>query len=226
MKNHGKRFQKHIPIYWYINSHYRFSISLATGRCNGVEQFDIGFQMLVNLSDEQVVFKQQLNMVWLEVDRENFDTAVFRHPFRILIVLDETKYLIAVNGESQWRMRYGLPVQKLNSLKIEGHLMAIKQVHHRKYFPYTWPMLQLPEDHLHFSHDIPVSFESGHVMVILMKLQGKIDGRFNIDFRNLKHIEEIEVHFSIRFHSRTIVRNSMLPILDLNTDLECPARIE
>ncbi|XP_013104033.1 32 kDa beta-galactoside-binding lectin lec-3-like [Stomoxys calcitrans] len=195
-----------------------FSISLATGKCSSKADFscDIGFQMTTNPLEEKILFKQLINMQTQEVDDIDFDPAEFRQYFKILITMDEQKFHVSINRQSVTFVRYCLPLNALSTLKIEGHLMVIKQVDHRKYFPTPWPLIQISDDNLMFSQDLPITLQAGHVMVMTMKLLGKTNGRFNLNFPHGDNNKSLVAHISVRFDRRTIVRNAKLPLMTSN----------
>ncbi|XP_061393756.1 uncharacterized protein LOC133329283 [Musca vetustissima] len=124
--------------------------------------------------------------------------------------MDGEKIHISINRNPFMFVLYRVPIESLNTLKISGHLSQIYQLDHRKYFPRPWPPIQLSEDRVHFSHDIPLAFRPGHVMVIMVKLRGDIKGRFIMHFRNAENIKRQEVHISMRFDKKKVIRNSKL----------------
>uniref|UniRef100_A0A1I8MUH5 Galectin n=1 Tax=Musca domestica TaxID=7370 RepID=A0A1I8MUH5_MUSDO len=189
------------------------SISLALGGCGEVEMFDIPFHMLVDVANEKIEFKQLLNGQWLEVDSEEFETEKFRQHFSVTIAVDEKKFYVAINGESLTFVRYTGPQMKLAYLMIDGNLITLNQVDHRKYFALTWPPAQICQgkDGLDFTHDIPCPLQPGNIMVLTMKLLGKADGWLRINFHNATNSKRIEVHINLRFNLRQIIRNSKLP---------------
>ncbi|XP_013104026.2 uncharacterized protein LOC106084697 [Stomoxys calcitrans] len=194
-----------------------FSISLATGRFHERDDIDIGLHILISPNRDTIVIKQQINDTWSEVHKDNeYEAEVFLKPFKFILIMDESKFHIGVNGDPFMFVRYGIPVQEINTLKINGHLAAISQVDHRRYYPSPWPPVQLTEDRVHFSHDIPVSFQPGHVMVIMVKLRGDNKGRLLMHFRNAWNPKRQEVHISMRFDKKKVIRNSKLPTKNKN----------
>lgn len=167
--------------------------------------------MLIYLSEDLIVIKQQLNDDWLEVAKEEFITEIFLRQFQVNLIMDEKRFHISVNSQPIMMVEYAMPLNELNTIKLNGHLECIKQVDHRKYFPSPWPPIQLSEDRVNFSHDIPVGLKPGHVMVIMVKLRGEKKGRFIMHFRNVWNCKRQEVHVSVRFDTRKIVRTSKLP---------------
>ncbi|XP_073819589.1 32 kDa beta-galactoside-binding lectin-like [Musca autumnalis] len=188
-----------------------FSISLSMGKCSETETFDTPFHMLVDVGNEKIIFKR-FDGQWVEVDSEEYETEKFRQNFRITIAVDENKFYVGINEESFSFVAYKALLTKLSHIRIDGNFMTLKQVDHRKYFSAAWPTVQIAEDNsLHFSHDIPCRWQPGNVMVVTMKLLGKMDGWFKMDFRNSENFKRIEVHINVRFNIKKIIRNSKLP---------------
>lgn len=173
---------------------------------------DIGLRISINLNRHLICYRQQIRGKWHEVDEEDFETDILCHePFLVIILMEEKKFYISINNNKLTLVKYAFEVEKLNTVRIVGDLASINRVDHRKFFPLFWPPMQLREDELDFSHDMPASFQPGHVMVITMKLLGKMDGgRFKMDFRNVWNCKILEAHISIRFDTKSIVRNSKL----------------
>uniref|UniRef100_A0A1I8N7R1 Galectin n=1 Tax=Musca domestica TaxID=7370 RepID=A0A1I8N7R1_MUSDO len=188
-----------------------FSISLATGRFQERDNIDIGLHMIVNTQHEKIMLKQQIDGNWLEVADKEYNTDEFHQPFKINLIMDEQKFHISINGNPLMFVEYKVAIEDLNTLKINGHLAQITQIDHRKYFPRPWPPVQLAERRVHFSHDIPIAFQPGHVMVIMVKLRGDTKGRFIMHFRNAMNLKRQEVHISMRFDKKKVIRNSKLP---------------
>ncbi|XP_075165948.1 uncharacterized protein LOC142238237 [Haematobia irritans] len=195
-----------------------FNISLATAKFNEGDFVDIGLRVSVYLKENLIVFKRQKHGEWLKPMSQEFPTNIFRKQFKIIFVMDEKCFHIAINDIKLITVDYIFDIEKLTIVKITGDLFAIKLMNHRKYFPIPWPPVQYFDDRLNFSHDVPGSFRPGHIMVITMKLWGKLKGRFHMHFRNAKNCKRQEVHISVRFDSKTIVRTSKLPAIDVIGD--------
>ncbi|XP_065354608.1 uncharacterized protein LOC135949077 [Calliphora vicina] len=188
-----------------------FNFSLTTAKMGNTPYVDIGLHMLVSVNEGVIVFKQCLKDNWKYLKLIEFDTAQFLGVFSINIILDEQNYHIGINNEPCIYIKYGIPPKRLNNLRINGHLQKIKQVDHRKHFPYLWPPIQLPENFVDFSNEQPIPFVCNQVMVLKVKLSGNSKGRFIIQFRNVWEIVREELHMSIRFETKKIVCNSKLP---------------
>ncbi|XP_073819799.1 uncharacterized protein [Musca autumnalis] len=188
-----------------------FSISLATGRYQERDIIDIGLHMLVNTQHETIIVKQQVDKKWLEVATKEHDIEEFMKRFKINLIMDVDKFHISINGKPFMFVQYQVALEELNTLKLMGHLSQINQIDHRQYFPRPWPPVQLSEKRVDFSHDIPIAFKPGHVMVIMVKLRGDTKGRFVMHFRNALNIKRQEVHISMRFDKKKVIRNSKLP---------------
>lgn len=120
----------------------------------------------------------------------------------------DEKFHISINGEPIIRYKYRIRLSILTMLEIDGDLQYIRQVDHRKYFPYPWPPIQVVEDRLQFSGDVPMPFTPGHVIVFTAQLTGNENGRFIVHLRNIWDLDRQELHLSVRFDTRTLVRTS------------------
>ncbi|XP_073831846.1 32 kDa beta-galactoside-binding lectin-like [Musca autumnalis] len=188
-----------------------FCISLTMGKCTGTETFDIPFHMQVDVRNREIILKR-FDGQWWDVDSEEYETEKFCQNFHITIAVDENKFYVAINDKPFSFVAYKAPLTKISHIRLDGNLMTLKQLDHRKYFSERWPPVQIAEDNrLHFSHDIPCRWQPGNVMVVTMKLLGNMNGWFRIDFRNSENFKRIEIHINVRFNEMTIVRNSKLP---------------
>ncbi|XP_073819805.1 uncharacterized protein [Musca autumnalis] len=201
---------------------YWFSISLATDKFNECDDHvDIGLRISIYLQDDLIVFKKRINGEWKQAGSEQFYTPLFLRPFHIIIALDEKKFYISVNNRKLTFIRHNTSDYKeLNTLKVTGDLKALKQIDHRRYFPIIWPPINCIDNRLVFSHDLPNSFQPGHVMVVTMKLSGKPDGRFHMHFCNILNSKRQEVHISVRFDTKKIIRTSKLPVFYDDDEIE------
>ncbi|XP_073819787.1 galectin-8-like isoform X1 [Musca autumnalis] len=197
-----------------------FSISLATGRFQERDIIDIGLHMVVNTQYDAIIVKQQVNENWLEVATKEYETEELMKRFKINLIMAEDKFHISINGKPLMFVKYQVPLEELNTLKIMGNLSQIYQIDHRKYFPRAWPPVQLTQQRVHFSHDMPVAFKPGHVMVIMIKLRGDSKGRFMLHFLNAHNIKRQEVHISMRFDTKYVIRTSKLPTTNINDNPE------
>lgn len=125
-------------------------------------------------------------------------------------MLAETKFHIALNNKPLVNFKYNQNLLKLEiqAIEIAGNLEYLKQLDHHKYFPHTWPPIQIIDDYLDFSNDQPMSFKPGHIMTIRARLEGNNKGRFIIQFRHARDNKRQELHVSVRFDTCKIIRNS------------------
>ncbi|KAM7361016.1 uncharacterized protein ACRADG_009232 [Cochliomyia hominivorax] len=196
-----------------------FHISLTTGKLDLSPFVDVGLHMLVSLNKNAIAFKQCLKDKWKDLKLIEYDTSVFLNVFTINIIFDEENYHIGVNNEPCIYVKYGIPPQRLTTVKINGHLQRIQQFDHRQHFPFLWPPAQLHENFLDFSNEQPIPFVCNQVMIIKMKLSGdSAKGRLILQFRNVWDVKREELHMSVRFDKKCIVNNSKLPIKGGNGD--------
>ncbi|KAM7361463.1 uncharacterized protein ACRADG_012105 [Cochliomyia hominivorax] len=196
-----------------------FNITLAS-QIPEYNNIEMGFQMIVYLNNNAIELRTVHNE-WKEEVNHVFTTSSFFTQFKINIVMSEHNFNIAINNQPWSHISYSLPLDMLNSIKISGDLDYIKQVDHRKYFPFTWPPLQLTEDSVDFSNDQPMSFQAGHVMIINAQLLGNDNGRFVLQLKNAHNSQREELHMSVRFDTQTFVRNSKTTkCIDKRTSVE------
>lgn len=155
-----------------------------------------------------VVFKKYLNGEWCDEESKASDTSQFLKQFKIYIVMADEKFHISVNKVLVGCYKYRLRLSLLTLLEIDGDLEYVRQVDHRKYFPYPWPPIQVVEERLQFSNDVPMAFKPGHIMIVSVQLLGDENGRFVVHLRNISDTERQEFHLSVRFDTRTVVRTS------------------
>ncbi|XP_075165924.1 32 kDa beta-galactoside-binding lectin-like [Haematobia irritans] len=183
----------------------RFHISLKS---ESGESTNIGLHILVNFHKDMVIFKRHLNGEWCDEESKAYDTKQFHKQFKIYIVMADEKFHISINKILLDCYKYRIRLSLLTMLEIDGDLEYIRQVDHRKYFPYSWPPIQVVEERLQFSGDIPMPLRRGHVMALTIQLQGNENGRFILQLRNITDMERQEFHMSVRFDSKCVVRNS------------------
>ncbi|KAI8124382.1 Galectin-3 [Lucilia cuprina] len=186
---------------------YTFKITVASQLPEDDTNIDMGLQILVSVNSNMITFITAHNEYKEELHHD-FNTAIFLVEFKITIVLSEHNFHIAINNRPCTIVPYSLPLNILNAVKITGHLDYIKQVDHRKYFPCSWPPIQITEEAVDFSNDQPMSFEPGHVMVISAHLLGNSKGRFVLQLKNAYEQQREELHVSVRFDTHKFVRNS------------------
>ncbi|XP_065354606.1 uncharacterized protein LOC135949076 [Calliphora vicina] len=197
-----------------------FNITLASKTPEDDNKIDVGLQILVYLNNNMIAFKTAHNE-WKEEIHHEFSTSVFLVKFNITIVMSEHNFNIAINNRPCSRISYSLPLDILNTIKITGQLDYIKQVDHRKYFPFTWPPLHISEESVDFSNDQPMSFEPGHVMILKAQLFGNANGRFVLQLKNARNNQREELHVSVRFDNQKFVRNSKTTMCkDKRTSIE------
>ncbi|XP_075165937.1 32 kDa beta-galactoside-binding lectin-like [Haematobia irritans] len=186
----------------------RFSISIGTDYLTKANNAEIDLHMIVNLQSDQITFSKYINNEWSNEEFRNYETIELFREFKIYMVMADGKFHISINGHEVTSFPYGLRLSLLKCVEISGDLEYIRQMDHRKYFPCTWPPIQVLEDRLHFSGDVPMAFEPGHVMVISSQLSGNDNGRFIIHLRDVYDMDRQEFHMSIRFDTQRVIRTS------------------
>lgn len=101
----------------------------------------------------------------------------------------KSSFHISLNGNEILEMFYRVDNNVLQNIQIAGDVKQITRVDHRQIFPDIWPLQCVMENssaklHLHFSNDIPIKFQAGHLIVITGRCFGKaLEGNFQIDLK-------------------------------------------
>ncbi|XP_061394915.1 uncharacterized protein LOC133330494 [Musca vetustissima] len=143
----------------------------------------------MNFLKDIILFRKYINGAWCDDDAKAFKTSVFTKDFRIYIVMADEKFRICINNSLEVSYTYRIRLNLLTHLEIDGGLKVVRQVDHRKYFPFVWPPIQAMEERLQFSGDVPLPFKAGHVMVIEAELSGNEKGSFIVHLRNVNDVE-------------------------------------
>uniref|UniRef100_A0A1I8N2D1 Galectin n=1 Tax=Musca domestica TaxID=7370 RepID=A0A1I8N2D1_MUSDO len=186
----------------------RFLINLKAGEATADDDSNIGLQISVNFLKDMILFKKYINGEWCDEESKGFDTSQFTKEFRIYIVMADEKFHISINNALEISYKYRLRLGLLTQLEIDGDLETVCQVDHRKYFPVVWPPIQVFEERLHFSGDVPMPFKVGHVMVIGAELSGSENGSFIVHLRNINDVEMQEFHLRVAFKNRRLCWNT------------------
>ncbi|KAM7361942.1 uncharacterized protein ACRADG_012802 isoform 2-T2 [Cochliomyia hominivorax] len=170
----------------------------------------IQFQILLDFYKKQILFTQFQSSDNTLVVSTDLTLSEFLDDFKFYIMFGESKFHVAFNNEPLINFKYqqNLADLQIQTLTILGQLEYIKQLDHHKYFPYTWPPIQIIENYLDFSNDQPMAFQPGHIMTITARLHGNTKGRFIIQFRHARDNKRQELHVSVRFDTQKIIRNS------------------
>ncbi|XP_061393758.1 32 kDa beta-galactoside-binding lectin-like [Musca vetustissima] len=185
-----------------------FHINLKTGHETVEDNSNIGLQISVNFLKDIILFRKYINGAWCDDDAKAFNTSVFTKDFRIYIVMADEKFRICINNSLEVSYKYRIRLNLLTHLEIDGGLKVVRQVDHRKYFPFVWPPMQAMEERLHFSGDVPLPFKAGHVMMIGAELSGNEKGSFIVHLRNVNDVELQELHVRATFKTKTFIWNS------------------
>ncbi|XP_073819804.1 32 kDa beta-galactoside-binding lectin-like [Musca autumnalis] len=183
----------------------RFHISLCT---EPGENRKIGLHFVADFETNQIMLGKFLNNDWCEEEFFDYETSQLLEEFKLYIALADGKFHLSLNGVALASYSYSTRLSLLTEIDIMGDLEYLRQMDHRKYFPYIWPPIQIVEDRIQFSSDVPMPFEPGHVMIISAHLDGNENGRFIVHLRNIWDMERQELHLSVRFDTRTVVRTS------------------
>lgn len=176
----------------------------------------LDFQILLDFIKKRIIFRQFSSDNNIHEVSKDLISSEFLNDFKFYIMLAESKYHIALNNKPLMSIKYQqhFAELKIQSIKILGKLEYIKQMDQRKYFPYTWPPIQIYEDYLDFSNDQPMAFKPGHIITITACLEGNRKGRFLIQFRNADDYKQLEFQICVCFKTLKIIKNSKISHAD------------
>lgn len=175
---------------------------------------DIGLRFACSFRKDIIVRNARIGGVWGEEEIHDIEGHSLQNPiesgefFVIYILACEEKFHIAINNRPFCTFRYRMPLQSLRSIEISEQIQVIKQVDHRAVFPYPWPAIQSSDFGKAFSNDSSIMFSPGHLIVITARCFDNKKGQFIIKFLDSDTKRE-ELHFSVRFDQKAVVRNSM-----------------
>lgn len=151
---------------------------------------------------------------WRKDSVTNFDQHAITKPivsgefFVIYILMGENRFHISINSKAFCVYDYHLPIDLLRTIEIKDQIQVIKQIDHRTIFPNPWPPVHASDYFKAFSSDAPILFRAGHLIVITARCFNNKKGQFIIKFMDADTKKE-DIHFSVRFDQKVVVRNSM-----------------
>lgn len=161
-----------------------------------------------------IVRNSRINGAWGEEESHVMDPNTLPNPivsgefFLVYILCCEDSFAISINSREFCRFRYRMPLGTIRALEIRDQIQVIKQVDHRTVFPNPWPAVHASDYFKAFSNDQPILFSPGHVIVLTARCFENKKGQFIIKFMDSDTKRE-ELHFSVRFDEKAVVRNSM-----------------
>lgn len=81
--------------------------------------------------------------------------------FKFFILMDDTKFHIALNNQRFCAYNYRMPVEDVRTIELTYDLQVVSQVDHRAIYPCPMPALQCEEPNMVFSNDVPRLFRPG-----------------------------------------------------------------
>ncbi|XP_053962692.1 32 kDa beta-galactoside-binding lectin isoform X1 [Anastrepha ludens] len=192
----------------------RFHINLSTAKIVIDPNADIGLRFSCFFRKDVIVRNARINGVWGEEEIHDIEGHSLQNPiesgefFVIYILACEEKFHISINNRPFCTFRYRLPLKSLRTIEVCEQIQVIKQIDHRAVFPYPWPAIQASDFGKAFSNDSPIMFSPGHLIVITARCFDNKKGQFIIKFLESDTKRE-ELHFSVRFDQKAVVRNSM-----------------
>lgn len=165
--------------------------------------------------EDYIIRNSRQNGTWGDEETNiHLDEYTARNPiisgdfFMLYIFASDDKFHISINGRPFCTYKYRIPLESIRTLEIRDHIQAIKQIDHRTAFPIPWPAIQASDFGKSFSNDIPILFSPGHLIVITAMCFDNKKGQFIIKFTESDTKRE-ELHFSVRFDQKVVVRNTM-----------------
>ncbi|XP_016984943.1 32 kDa beta-galactoside-binding lectin [Drosophila rhopaloa] len=197
-----------------IDGAARFHINLCTAKSTVDPNADIGLRFSCYFRNDVIVRNTRVSGVWGEEETHVQDPNTLPNPivsgefFLVYILCCEDSFAISINSREYCKFRYRLPLGALRALEIRDQIQVIKQVDHRTVFPNPWPAIHASDYFKAFSNDQPILFSPGHVIVLTARCFENKKGQFILKFMDSDTKRE-ELHFSVRFDEKTVVRNSM-----------------
>jgi len=199
--------------------YFRFNISLATAKCEINPEADIGLQITCLFRENCIVRNSRVSGEWGEREVDILEDCKNAMPitsgdfFMLYILASEDRFHISINSRPYCVYNYRLPLETLRAIEIRDQIQVVKQVDHRSFYPSPWPAVHASDYFKAFSNDIPILFSPGHVIIITARCFDNKKGQFIIKFMDTWTKRE-EIHLSVRFDQKTVVRNSMNKIFE------------
>lgn len=129
--------------------------------------------------------------------------------FKFYILVLDDKFRIAMDDEHLCSFKYQSDLININMVKISGDIECVKQVDHRRVYPFSWPNTQEDLPSCAFSCDVPCLFSQNTIIVLRMTLLGDDqNGSFFIRFNERASKKQL-FHFNPRFRDKQIIINNM-----------------
>lgn len=194
--------------------YYRFSIGIRTSK-PGVSNSNIGLSLTTYFREDFIVRNSFIDEQWGDeettlnlIENSLHNPIVPGEFFIVCFYMTENKFYISINNRKFCTYNYRLPLEKLKTIEVNGHIQTIKQVDHRTIFPSPWPPIHSSDFGKAFSNDIPILFTPGHVIVLKARCYDNEKGIIIFKFLDYDTKRE-EFHMSCRFENKIIVRNAM-----------------
>ncbi|KAG5680699.1 hypothetical protein PVAND_010190 [Polypedilum vanderplanki] len=141
--------------------------------------------------------------------------------FKFYILTLEENFRIALNDEHLCNYKHHSNAGIVKLIKITGDFDCIKQVDHRKIYPFCWPPNQEELPTIAFSCDVPCHFSQNTIIILKIAFSGDEKGSFFIRF-NERGTKKQLFHFNPRFAEKEIVCNSMNDRLEWQAETRYP----
>lgn len=174
---------------------------------------EIPLTIFVNLRLKEIVTNSFLNSHWGETSKTSLPSISRGSYFKFYILIGDSKFHIALNGQSVCTYNHLTSVENIKSITVSGDLEEITQIDHRRAFPSFWPPSSEDFQSVAFSSDVPCEFVPGSLMVMKMRVTGSPSGKFYIRF-NERGTERQLFHVNPRFADRVVVVNTMVDCIE------------
>lgn len=174
----------------------------------------MGLRFSCYFRNDVIVRNARVNGVWGEEETKVMDNITLPNPiisgefFMVYILALEDAFHISINSREFCKFHYRMPLGAIRTVEIRDQIQVIKQVDHRTVFPNPWPAIHASDYYKAFSNDQPILFSAGHVIVMTARCFENKRGQFIMKFMETDTKRE-ELHFSVRFDDKVVVRNSM-----------------
>lgn len=81
--------------------------------------------------------------------------------FKVYILLGDHRFHIAINDESYCTYIFRLSIDLIKTIEVTKDLQSIVQIDHRSMYPIPFPAIQVDDNKIEFSNDIPRKFAPG-----------------------------------------------------------------
>lgn len=85
--------------------------------------------------------------------------------FKIYILVGDQRFHIAINDEPYCTYTFRMPLETIRTIQITRDIQSVVQIDHRSVYPTSIPAIQVDDNNIEFSNDIPKKFPPGKLFV-------------------------------------------------------------